>query len=236
MLSQPPRLLRSHEVLQRLRRVFWPSCCSSAANQLAAVFQQASRPAGAGAPPGKGRASTHKKSANYRRKNESWSLPGGERNSGIQEVFESRCGQFAFDDVPVESMRHRNRHIKCNRGRTRLAALRAPSPSPPTVTFFCASGASPSVFWARRCGSASGTRNYRAAHCLACGFTSRSAAFSCAPDCGLPLTPPTLQADLAVAVSAAQRAAARVARCTTQPFPWSTLGCWPVLSHALPRQ
>lgn len=61
---------------------------------------------------------------------------------------------------------------------------RAPSPSPPTVTFFCASGASPSVFWVRRCVSASGTRNYKAAHCLACGITSRSAAFSCAPHCG----------------------------------------------------
>ena len=87
---------------------------------------------------------------------------------------------------------------------------RAPSPSPPTVTFFCASGASQCVFWVRRCGSASGTRNYKLRTVSLAVSTCRSAAFGSVPHRGLTLASPALQADLAAAV-AARCAAARAA-------------------------
>ena len=88
---------------------------------------------------------------------------------------------------------------------------RAPSPSPPTVTFFCASGASQCVFWVRRGGSASGTRNYKLRTVSLAASTRRSAAFSCVPHRGLTLASPALQADLAAAALTARCAAARAA-------------------------
>ena len=53
---------------------------------------------------------------------------------------------------------------------------RAPSPSPPTVTFFCASGASQRVFLGSTVGSASGTRNYKLRTVSLADFTCRGTA------------------------------------------------------------
>ena len=106
---------------------------------------------------------------------------------------------------------------------------RAPSPSPPTVTFFCASGASQCVFWVRRCGTASGTRNYKLRTVSLAASTRRSAAFSCAPHRGLTLASPTARRAAGRILAAAALAARCAAACSPSSRP--TVGRWSVLSQ-----
>ena len=94
---------RRHRVLQRLRRVFWPSCCSSAANQLGSVPTSK--------PPCGGRSAPCKRQSEHPQKE--CQLPKTKRSPlaagrGIEfrkclKVSARTCGQTAFDDVPVES-------------------------------------------------------------------------------------------------------------------------------------
>jgi hypothetical protein len=94
---------RRHRVLQRLRRVFWPSCCSSAANQLGSVPTSK--------PPCGGRSAPCKRQSEHPQKE--CQLPKKKRSPlaagrGIEfrkclKVSARTCGQTAFDDVPVES-------------------------------------------------------------------------------------------------------------------------------------